>query len=70
MAKNDKTIEEGFEALEEMIRTLESEDVSLEESFKTYQQGMKLLKSLNERMDKVEKQMQIMDEAGKTEAFE
>lgn len=64
------SIEESFALLDEMAERLESEDVSLEESFKIYEQGMKLLKDLNERIDRVEKKMQLIDEEGRTEDFE
>ncbi len=37
-------LEEAFEQLEEMVAQLESEDITLEESFRIYQQGMQVLK--------------------------
>ena len=66
----EMTIEESFALLDEMAERLESEDVSLEESFKIYEKGMKLLKDLNERIDRVEKKMQLIDAEGRTEDFE
>lgn len=55
-------IEETFEALEEMVKKLEDGDNTLEESFACYEQGMKLVKSLNAQIDKVEKQIMILSE--------
>ena len=69
-SKPAMSIEESFAALDEMVEQLESEDISLEESFKLYEKGMALLKDLNGRIDRVEKQMQLIDEAGRTEDFE
>lgn len=66
---NDMTIEESFTTLDAMIQKLEDDQISLEESFKLYESGMKLLKNINEKIDCVEKKMQIIDDAGKTEDF-
>lgn len=55
-------IEEEFIRLEEIIRKLESGDSTLEASFACYEAGMKLVKSLNSQIDKVEKKIQILSE--------
>ena len=39
--KKEKSVEETFQELEEIIRKLESGESSLEESFKYYEAGMK-----------------------------
>lgn len=51
------TIEENFAKLEDTIEKLEQEDVSLEEAFALYSEGMKLLKECNEQIDRVEKKV-------------
>ncbi|MBQ9142739.1 MAG: exodeoxyribonuclease VII small subunit [Lachnospiraceae bacterium] len=51
------TIEENFAKIEETIEKLESEEISLEEAFAAYSEGMKLLKSCNDQIDKVEKKV-------------
>lgn len=60
------SLEKAFEQLEETIAKLEQEDVSLEESFEIYQSGMKLLKQCNESIDRVEKQVLVLQEDGTT----
>ena len=65
----EKTIEENFDILDGMVRRLESEEVPLEESFKIYEEGMKLLKELNGRIDQVEKKMQVISADGTLEDF-
>lgn len=55
-------IEETFEALEATIKKLEDGESTLEESFTFYEEGMKLVKSLNTQIDQVEKQIQILSE--------
>lgn len=52
-----KTLEDAFEELEETIAELENPDVSLDESLKLYQKGVKLLKYCNDAIDKVEKKI-------------
>ena len=42
--KKEISLEESFEKLDEMLNELESPDISLEESFRVYQEGMKLLR--------------------------
>jgi exodeoxyribonuclease VII small subunit len=69
MENNDMTIEEGFKSLDEMIDKLEGDDISLEESFKIYENGMKLLKVINDKIDTVEKKMQMIDTNGQIGDF-
>lgn len=52
-----KSIEEELVGLEKMIRQLESQEISLEESFQLYEQGMKLVRKINTRIDAVEAQV-------------
>ncbi len=67
--EEDETLEETFARLEEIIRQMEEGKLSLEDSFTKYHQGMDLLKSCNDKIDKVEKQMQVLDEEGNTHDF-
>ena len=64
MSEKKLTIEEIFAKLEETAARLESGEVSLEESFALYEAGMKLLKEASDRIDLVEKKMQVIGEAG------
>lgn len=58
------SLEENFEKLEETIALLESDDISLEDAFQAYSQGMTLLKACNEQIDRVEKKVLILSENG------
>lgn len=71
MAQKDNTwkLEEGFQKLEEIIESLEKEDISLEESFQEYQKGMELLKKCNDAIDKVEKKVLVLNGNGETDEF-
>ena len=69
MEKQDLTMEETFEALDNIVRQLESGDASLEEAFVMYQKGMELLKECSEKIDTVEKKMLVLDENGDLREF-
>ena len=58
------TLEESFFKLEEIIGTLEEGQVSLDESFQLYREGIKYVQNCNTMLDKVEKQIIILNENG------
>ena len=68
--KKTPTIEESFRMLDEMVKELERDDIALEESFRIYEEGMKLLRNVNGRIDQVEKKMKQITGDGGEEAFE
>lgn len=55
------SIEEIFNELDGIIRNLENGEVSLEDSFKYYEAGMKLVKTCGGKIDKVEKQILVLN---------
>ncbi len=63
------TLEESFENLDGLIEALQSGDLTLEESFKKYEEGMKLIKNCNDAIDKVEKKLIVIEE-GSTDGEE
>ena len=76
MAKKKETaeqeqfrLEEAFDRIEALLEKLQDKDVTLEESFGLYQEGMGLLKLCTENIDHVEKQMLQIDEEGQTHEF-
>ena len=76
MGKNEKesqeneTLQDIFMQLDAVIEGMEKEDVSLEESFELYHKGMDMLKLCNDRIDKVEKKMLLLDDEGEEHEFE
>lgn len=54
------TIEQAFEELDKIMEKLEASDTTLEESFACYEAGIKLVKACGDKIDKVEKQMVIL----------
>ena len=67
--KKEISLEESFAKLDALLNELESPDISLEESFRVYQEGMKLLKQCNETIDRVEKSVLKLNENGELEEF-
>ncbi len=61
---NDMNLEENMRALDEVIRLLEKGELSLEQSFEKYKEGMELLMKCNNSVDKVEKELQILESEG------
>lgn len=70
-AKKEKTpsLEENFSSLEDIITQLESQEITLDESFALYQSGVKALKNCSNLIDEVEKKMQVLNEEGELEEF-
>lgn len=61
---NTYSLEENFARLEETIEKLEAGDISLEDAFNAYSTGMSILKECNEQIDRVEKKVLKLSEAG------
>lgn len=64
------TLEENFARLDGALEKLGAEDVSLEDAFKAYSEGMEILKTCNAQIERVEKQVQLLNEAGELEALD
>lgn len=62
--ENQLTLEEALEKLEEAVMKLQSEKISLEESFQVYQQGMEYVKFCSQTIDQVEKKVLILNQEG------
>lgn len=62
--KEKISLEDTFLQIESIIAQMEEPDVSLDESFQLYQQGITRLKSCNTMLDEVEKKIQILNADG------
>ncbi len=65
--EKELSIEETFVRLEEVLKKLEEGECSLEDSFRYYEEGMKLVKSCHDKIDRVEKQIQVLGGEGEEE---
>lgn len=59
-----KTLEQSFERLEEIIAQMEKSDTTLDASLKCIRRGVKLVESCNNQLDKVEKQIIVLNDDG------
>lgn len=67
--EKELSIEEAFEKLNQIIGDLDKEEVPLEDSFHLYEEGMKLLRYCNAKVDKVEKQIIVLNGADNQDEF-
>ena len=63
------SLEDAFAQIEEVIGRLETEDITLEQSFAEYNRGMALLAQCNETIDQVEKKVVKINEDGGLDEF-
>ena len=63
------SLEEAFAQLDEVIAHLETEEITLEESFQEYNRGMQLLRNCNQAIDQVEKKVLQINENGGLDEF-
>lgn len=66
----EASLEETFQELSSIIERMQEREVTLEESFSLYEQGIRKLKFCNEKIDSVEKKMLLLNEQGELEAFD
>lgn len=62
-------LEKAFKELDEKIGSLENPDISLEDSFKLYKEGMELLKKCSDSIDDVEKKVLVLEKDGSVSEF-
>ncbi|MBR3152016.1 MAG: exodeoxyribonuclease VII small subunit [Clostridia bacterium] len=60
MVMKEKGFEELLTELEEIATKLEKEDLTLDESIKEFENGMKIAKVCNEKLEETEKRIHII----------
>jgi len=72
--KREEKFEEALKRLEEIVQKLEGGDLSLEDSLKYFEEGVRLSRFLSRKLEEAEKKVEILlkDEKGelKAEKFE
>ena len=61
MAKSP-SLEDTFDKLEDILGQMESGELTMNESFKKYKEGIELVKKCSLMIDKVEKEMSIIND--------
>lgn len=67
--EQELSLEDAFVQIEEVIAHLETEEITLEESFREYNRGMQLLQHCNNAIDRVEKKVLQINENGGLDEF-
>lgn len=65
----EQSLEELFAEAEALIGRMEEPEISLEEAFAAYEQGMKIIRACNSRIDQVEQKMLVMNAEGELVPF-
>ncbi len=58
--KETKTFETALKKLENITRKLENEDISLDESIAIFEEGIKLVRFLQAKLNEVERKVEIL----------
>ena len=63
MAKDKRSLEEMLDMLEQCVSNMETGELTLEQSFESFKEGMELVKQCSESIDMVEKEVvKLMDD--------
>ena len=63
MAEEKRSLEEMLSSLEECVNRMETGELTLEQSFEAFKEGIELVKQCNESIDRVEKEVvKLMDD--------
>ena len=57
---SEKTFETSMRELEEVVGKLENGDITLDDSLKLFEQGIKLAKACQKKLDEAEKKVKIL----------
>ena len=66
----EKSFEENLERLKELVRNLQSGELTLDESLKTFEEGIKLSKVLEDKLKNIETQALKLFENGELKDIE
>ncbi len=67
--KEELRLEEALAQVEKCVGQLEDPQISLEDSFRYYEEGIRKLKICSEKVDQIEKKMLVLNERGELEDF-
>ena len=60
MAEKEKKFEEEIKDLETLVNQIDSGELTLEESISAFERGVALVKSLNRKLDEVERKVELL----------
>ena len=60
--EKERSIEESIEILNNILISMDKPDVSLEKSFELYNEGVQIVKELNDKLSEVESKLTVVNE--------
>lgn len=63
------SLEQMFEELDAILTAMDSQETTLDQAFSLYEKGMLTIRRCNEKLDLVEKKMQVIAQNGALEYF-
>ena len=69
MTKDNINIEKLLKELESIVSKMEDDSLNLEDSLKSYEKGITLVKSAQESLKKIEQRVQILSQKNELEDF-
>ncbi len=70
MAAKSLSFEKAIEKLEKIVLEMEKGEISLDDSLKKFEEGVKLSKLCLEKLDEAEKKITIISEGGQESEFD
>lgn len=69
--QSEFSFEEALQELEQLVSSMEEGELSLEDSMKAFEKGIKLTRECQTALQKAEQKVQILlNESGETQAFD
>ena len=69
MTTENINLEKLIAELESIINKMESDDLNVEDSLKSYEKGISLIKNAQNKLKKIEQKVEILSKEGKLENF-
>ncbi len=58
--EDELTFEKGLARLEQLVEDLESDELNLDKSLSLFEEGIKLARDLNKKLDQAEKKLELL----------
>ena len=69
MNEDNLNLERLLSELESIVNMMEEDDLNIEESLKSYEKGIKLIKSAQDKLKKIEQKVELLSKDGFLEDF-
>lgn len=69
MNEDNLNLEKLLSELESIVNKMEGDDLNIEESLKSYEKGIKLIKNAQDKLKKIEQKVKLLSKDGVLEDF-